>query len=244
MVSDLQMHSAGTPRDNLNVSQISPGRQLRGFFAVIEGVDGSGKTSAIAHVRTALHVNYPDLLLTREPGGTPEGNAVRGLVVSAGTLDWHPQAELLLMAAARAQHVAKVIRPALEAGRFVLCDRYVGSTIAYQGAGHGLDVCEINEIHKLSTGNLRPDLTVVLDVDPRVALQRSRARLTGSGVNEGRFEGLDIDFHQRVRNSFLAQAAADPEHYKVIDGHREPSEVWSELEEVLLSVLAKTGLNN
>ncbi|MDN3564368.1 dTMP kinase [Paeniroseomonas aquatica] len=238
MVSDLQITGEYPANYHGNVSKMHSHRVFPGFFAVVEGVDGSGKTSALAHLKKVLEVEYPDLILTREPGGTPEGNAIRGLVVSSGTLNWDPTAELLVMAAARAQHVAAVIRPALEAGRVVLCDRFVGSTIAYQGAGRGLDVNSIREIHKLTTGDLQPDLTLVLDVDPEVALKRSHARLSGSGVNEGRFEALELGFHQRVRESFLAQASANPERYAVIDGHRDVLEIWNDLNQILSSALA------
>ena len=241
MVSDLKGRSISHPKYHRSVSEVHRQSSSRGFFAVVEGVDGSGKTSALAHAKSTLLASHPDIILTREPGGTPEGNAIRGLVVSSSTFDWHPTAELLLMAAARAQHVAKLIRPALEAGRIVLCDRYVGSTIAYQGAGHGLDVQDIYEIHKRSTGNLQPDLTIILDVDPRVALLRSRARLSGNGVNEGRFESLDIEFHERVRQSFLDQAAADPSCHRVIDGHRDAVDVAKNLEQILLSALENIG---
>ncbi len=146
-------------------------------------------------------------MVTREPGGTPEGLALRALLLAGDAPDWDPTAELLLMMAARVQHVVRVIRPALAAGRVVLCDRFVGSTLAYQGAGRGLDSGLILELHRRAVG-LLPDFTVLLDVDPRVGLQRSGRRLAASGQNEGRFERLDLAFHTRVRQSFLTQAAS------------------------------------
>lgn len=188
----------------------------RGLFIALEGGDGSGKSGALAHLGAAL-AGEADLLLTREPGGTPEGQALRAMLLQRGRLDWEPQAELLLIAAARAQHVARVIRPALAAGRVVVTDRYVGSTLAYQGAGRGIPEADIRTLHALSTGDLWPDLTVILDVDPQVALHRGLARLQAEGSNEDRFEALGLAFQQRVRQGFLAQAAAAPARHAVID---------------------------
>ena len=172
------------------------------MFLVFEGGEGAGKTTAMAAVAARLGNRA---LVTREPGGTPEGLALRALLLAGDAPDWDPMAELLLMVAARVQHVTRVIRPALAAGRVVLCDRFVGSTLAYQGAGRGLDQAFILDLHRVAVG-LLPDLTILLDVDPRVGLLRSGRRLVASGQDEGRFEGLDLSFHERVRASFLAQA--------------------------------------
>lgn len=187
-----------------------------GAFIAIEGGDGSGKGTVIAALIPALQQAGFDVLATREPGGTPEGQALRQLLLPADA-SWDPWAELLLMAAARVQHVARVLRPAIAAGRIVVSDRFVGSTIAYQGAGRGLPVDAIMSLHGLTTGDFRPDLTVVLDVDPALGLRRSRARLTKSSTDEGLFEELDLAFHERVRASFLAQAAAGGGSYLVVD---------------------------
>jgi dTMP kinase len=181
---------------------------MAGAFIVLEGGDGTGKTSAAAHLAAALRDWPGGVVLTREPGGTPGGQAIRGLLLSAEGQEWEPAAELLLIAAARAQHVAQVIRPALAAGRVVVCDRYVGSTLAYQGAGRGLDLAAIRTIHALTTGDLWPDLTVLLDVDPARALARGVARLRAEKSGEDRFEALGLEFQRRVRQGFLDQAAA------------------------------------
>ncbi len=206
----------------------------RGVFVALEGGDGSGKTGALARLAEALCDLPGGLLTTREPGGTPEGQAIRGLLLARGTHDWEPQAELLLVAAARAQHVARVIRPALAAGRVVVSDRYVGSTLAYQGAGRGLDAAEILMLHKHSTGDLWPDLTVVLDVDPETALARGMARLRAEGSGEDRFESLGLAFQHRVRRSFLDQAAAAPLRHAVIDAGRPAAVVQAEVARVVL----------
>jgi dTMP kinase len=204
-------------------------------FVALEGGDGSGKSGALAHLGAVLGEGA---LLTREPGGTDEGQAIRGLLLARGGHDWEPQAELLLIAAARAQHVARVIRPALAAGRVVVCDRYVGSTLAYQGAGRGLAVEEIVMIHNHSTGGLWPDLTVVLDVDPAIALARGLARLRAEGSGEDRFEALGLEFQHRVRRSFLDQAAAAPQRHAVIDANRPITAVQADVAAVVLGFLA------
>ena len=175
----------------------------RGLFIAFEGGEGAGKTTAMHAVAASLG---GDTLLTREPGGTPEGLALRALLLSADGPPWDPAAELLLMVAARVQHVRRVIQPALDAGRIVLCDRFVGSTLAYQGAGRGISSALITDLHARAVGGLMPDLTVLLDVDPLVGLRRSASRLGAAGIDEARFEALDLAFHQRVRGAFLDQA--------------------------------------
>jgi len=168
-------------------------------------------------------------LFTREPGGTPEGLALRGMLLSSGGFIWDAGAELLLMTAARVQHVKRVIAPALAQGRVVVCDRFVGSTLAYQGAGRGLSEQVILDLHERFVGGLRPDLTVFLDVDPRVGLARSARRLGEAGVDEGRFEALDLAFHDRVRAAFLAQAADEPARSMVVDAARPLGEVTADV---------------
>ena len=180
------------------------------MFIVFEGGEGAGKTTAISALADALLARGRDVLLTREPGGTPEGLALRALLLAAGGPDWDPAAELLLMTAARVQHVRRVIQPALDAGRTVLCDRFIGSTLAYQGAGRHTPDAFIRDLHRHAVGGLQPNLTVLLDVDPHEGLQRSRRRLGLQHADEARFEALDMAFHERVRASFLAQASQSP----------------------------------
>ncbi len=165
-----------------------------GAFIVLEGGEGSGKTSVLAALSGSLGGTA---LFTREPGGTPEGLALRGMLLSSGGFTWDAGAELLLMTAARVQHVKRVIAPALAQGRVVVCDRFLGSTLAYQGAGRGLQLDVILDLHERFVGGLRPDLTIFLDVDPRVGLVRSARRLGEAGVDEGRFESLDLAFEPR-----------------------------------------------
>jgi len=209
-----------------------------GKFIVLDGIDGGGKTQALAYVRQKLESSDYPVVVTREPGGTEEGTALRQLLVEKDTHDWEPMAELLLMTAARVQHVARVIRPALEEGRVVLCDRFVGATIAYQGGGRGISTAKILQLHKIALDDIWPDLTVILDLDPATGLERSRARLSSSGSSETRFEDLDLSFHQRVRQSFLDQAAERPQSYTIIDADR-PSQIVQE--DVLQTVLKALG---
>ncbi len=203
----------------------------RGRFLVLEGGEGSGKTTALDIVGAALQDGGHDVMVTREPGGTPEGSALRTLLLAEDGPDWDAGAELLLLVAARVQHVRGVILPALAAGRTVLCDRFVGSTLAYQGAGRGLEPALILELHRRFACDLWPDLTILLDVDPAVGLARSARRLARARADEGRFEALDLEFHRRVRAAFLAAAALRPTI--VIDAGRSLDEVRSALVEAI-----------
>ena len=191
-----------------------------GRFIVFEGGDGAGKGSALSAVAEALGADGMEVLTTREPGGTPEGLELRGLLLSAAGSVWDQGSELLLMTAARVQHVKRVIRPALTAGKIVLCDRFVGSTLAYQGGGRGLPLALIRDLHRIFVDDLWPDLTVLMDVDAATGLGRSRQRLSSAKADEGRFEALDLDFHQRVRGVFLEEAEGSHEATMVIDANR------------------------
>ena len=171
----------------------------------------------MASVATALRDDGLDVVTTREPGGTPEGLQLRALLLAESGAVWEQEAELLLMVAARVQHVRRVIQPALAAGKQVICDRFVGSTLAYQGGGRGLPEGLIRDLHRQMVDDVWPDLTVLLDVDPRLGLERSRRRLVADAADEGRFEALALSFHDRVRQSFLAQAACAPKRSVVID---------------------------
>ena len=193
----------------------------RGWFVTLEGPDGSGKTTVARALAAALASAVPEVVLTREPGGTPLGEAVRAVLLdvepSGGAPD--PRAEALLFNAARAQLVADVIMPALDRGALVLSARYADSTAAYQGLGRGLDVRALRDVERFATRGLRPDLTILLDVPVEVGLARKRPDETT------RFEALDVEFHEQVRRAFLAFAAAEPERFAVIDATRDPAAV-------------------
>ncbi|MDP5280331.1 dTMP kinase [Sphingomonas sp. DG1-23] len=194
------------------------------FFAV-EGVDGSGKSGMVAGIVAHLADSGAPAIATREPGGTPQGEKIRSLLLSGADHAWDQQSELLMMTAARVEHVRRIILPTLERGISVVSDRYVGSTIAYQGAGRGMSESYIRHLHKEAVGDVWPDLVVILDLDPEIGLARSRQRLSAGAIDEGRFETLDLDFHRRIRQSFLDQAAKTPARHVVIDALGTPDEV-------------------
>ena len=182
------------------------------MFVTIEGIEGSGKSTLLAGLSERLRAAGCDVVATREPGGTPLGDAVRSIFLDPAVAI-EPLAESMLINAARAQHVARVIRPALEAGRIVLCDRFVDSTLAYQGYGRGLDLKLLRELCDIATRELRPDLTLLVDVAVDVSRARTRAR---SGSND-RLEAEDDAFHERVRRGYLELARGCANH-EVLDG--------------------------
>ncbi|RVT89105.1 dTMP kinase [Sphingomonas crocodyli] len=195
-----------------------------GFYA-IEGVDGCGKSGMVGYLVDLLRGRGQEVIATREPGGTPQGEAIRALILSGQDDAWDPHSELLLMTAARVEHVRRVITPALARGAAVVSDRYVGSTIAYQGAGRGMAEDLIRGLHRDVVGDVWPDLTIILDLDPEIGLARSRNRLSASAIDEGRFETLDLAFHRRIRQSFLDQATRDPARHIVVDASGTPDDV-------------------
>ncbi|MDI9408793.1 MAG: dTMP kinase [Candidatus Pacebacteria bacterium] len=183
-----------------------------GRLISFEGGDGAGKSTQIALLATWLREQGREVVQTREPGGTPEGEAVRNLLVS-GAKHWDGVAEALLVTAARRHHWRQVIEPAMKAGRFVLCDRFSDSTRAYQGAGRGVPRQVLDQLLELATGGVLPDLTIILDIDPQLGLRRAARRQD----SENRFEREAIEFHQRLRDEFLSIAAAEPVRCVVID---------------------------
>lgn len=194
-------------------------------FYAIEGVDGCGKTGVVKHLAEHLNRTGRPAIMTREPGGTPQGEKIRALILSGTDDAWDQHSELLLMTAARVEHVKRVILPALASGSSVVSDRYVGSTIAYQGAGRGMPEDFIRLLHRVAVGDVWPDLVIVLDLDPRIGLARSKVRLSASALDEGRFETLDLEFHRRIRQSYLDQASADPQRHVVVDATGDAEQV-------------------
>ncbi len=209
----------------------------RGQMIALEGVDGSGKSGASKFLAQALRDAGIDVLLTHEPGGTPEGASLRRILLAQNDLAWTPVAELLLMNASRRQHVERLVRPAIDAGRIVVCDRFVGSSLAYQGAGRGLSEELVLSLHKIAIDDFWPDLTIVLDLDPEIALARSRSRLDKTRTDEGRFESLDLDFHRRVRSSFLKQAKNKKQNYSVVDANQPIEQVQSNVASLVFNFI-------
>src|SRR6478735_1038409 len=180
-----------------------------GLFVCFEGGEGAGKSTQALRLRDRLREDGHVVVLTREPGDTPVGAEMRRIVLDPETGELADRTEALLYAADKAEHIHAVVGPALARGEVVITDRYVDSTLAYQGAGRSLDVDELEWVARWATEDLRPHLTVLLDLEPSAGLTRFEER--------DRIEGESLEFHQRVREAFLALAAADPEHYLVLD---------------------------
>lgn len=186
---------------------------MTGRFITLEGGEGAGKSTLLAGLREHFRDAGVDVLYTREPGGTPAGEAIRALVLDPAHRGIAAETELLLMFAARAQLVREVLRPALDAGRWVLCDRFTDASYAYQGGGRGIDGARIAELERIAAAGLKPDLTLLLDLP--VADGRARASQRGEGAD--RIEVERDDFFERVRGVYRARARAEPERFHVID---------------------------
>ena len=203
---------------------------MKGFFITVEGIEGSGKSTQIKLLARYLETGGRAVTLTREPGGTPIGDEVRKILLDPVHTALDPKAELLLYAASRAQHIREIILPALEAGRIVLCDRFSDATLAYQGYGRGLDRELIRSLDHVATGGLRPDLTLLLDIETANGLSRARGRNSSSGLDaEARFENEALSFHERVRKGYLLLAKEEPERFQVIDASLSPENVQAEI---------------
>ena len=195
------------------------------MFVSFEGVEGAGKTTQIARLAARLReAGRQDVLTTREPGDGPLGSELRRLALHPPMgMTVEPRAELLIMMADRAQHVGQVLRPHLDSGGIVLCDRYADSSVAYQGYGRGLDLAEIASLNAYATGGITPDLTFLLDLDPAIGLARQKERSV--------MEEEALPFHRRIRAGFLALAAAEPQRWRIVDSSRLPDvvqeDVWA-----------------
>lgn len=202
-----------------------------GRFLVLEGIEGSGKTTQLTYLEQELTALGHRPVLTREPGGTALGERLRGLLLDPDLPGMHADAELLLMFAARAQHLAEVIRPALEAGRWVVSDRFTDASYAYQGAGRGLGMQRIGVLEDWVQADLRPDLVILLDIDPAAGLERALQR-----GRRDRIEREALDFFARARDAYRARAEADPARYLVVDAADTPEGVR---ERILAGVRAR-----
>ncbi len=188
-------------------------------FITFEGIEGSGKTTQIALLAEHLQKQGRQVVRTREPGGCDIADQIRAILLDPRNSALESTPELLLYAAARAQHVSEVIRPALKAGQLVLCDRYIDATLSYQGHGRRLDISLIEELNRVAAGSTRPQLTVLIDLPVETGLSRALAReKEARDSSEGRFEREELDFHQRVRNGYLGLAAQEPDRFILVDG--------------------------
>ena len=204
------------------------------MFITLEGPEGSGKTCHIPELAAHLEAQGYQVVITREPGGTPIGDEIRDTLLKTGNTAMHPTTEILLFQASRAQHVEELIRPALAEGKIVLCDRFADSTMAYQGYGHQTNLEELRRIIHFATGGLEPDLTVLLDLDIEIGLKRRSA----DSENWNRLDAKEVAFHQRVRAGYLEMAAKQPHRWAIVDASKSLEEV---LAQVILAVDEKLG---
>ena len=204
---------------------------MKGRFITVEGIEGVGKTTNIDFILQYLRGMGKDVVVTREPGGTPLGEAIRGLLLDPQYTGMSPDCELQLMFAARAEHLARVILPAMTAGQWVLCDRFTDATWAYQGGGRGLDTGKIARLEELVQGDFRPDLTLLLDVPATLGLERA-----GKRGKLDRFEQETVEFFERVRQAYLDMARTQAERYRLIDASQPLEVVQQNLKTILGSL--------
>jgi dTMP kinase len=212
----------------------------RGKFITFEGLDGTGKSTQIEKLAKTLRARGIPVVVTREPGGTSTGENIRRVILDSSTSDLSPFAEMALMFASRAQHIREVIEPAMAEGKLVLCDRFTDSTEAYQGGGRKLGSAVVLELHRILCGDLRPDLTILLDSDVASSVARARRRnLSQTGRNgggrkdENRFEQENRMFFGRVRNAYLAIAKREPERVIIVDARGTPATTHTQILEVV-----------
>ncbi|NOQ52580.1 MAG: dTMP kinase [Desulfuromonadaceae bacterium] len=203
-------------------------------FITFEGIEGSGKTTQIRFLAKHLQQQGIEVLRTREPGGCPIADQIRGILLNPANAAMIPQTELLLYAAARAQHIEEIVQPALQSGRMVLCDRFTDATLAYQGAGRGLDPALIKRLNLLTAGGCHPDLTLLLDLPVEIGISRATHREEAQqDSSEGRFEREQLEFHQRIRRAYLSMAAAEPQRIRVIDAEQTPQQIAQQVAAII-----------
>ncbi|MCO5071310.1 MAG: dTMP kinase [Rhizobiaceae bacterium] len=208
-----------------------------GFFITFEGGEGAGKSTQIARLEKRLRARGYEVLVTREPGGSPGAEAVRAVLLSGAAEAFGPRMEAILFAAARADHVEQVIRPAIARGQLVLCDRFIDSSRVYQGVTGNLEAGFMRELERATVGDTMPDLTLVFDIDPKIGMQRAKVR---RGVETpDRFEKEELAVHQARRDAFLDIAAREPERCVIIDAEMDPDTVADDVADVVYTALAE-----
>jgi dTMP kinase len=205
----------------------------RARFLSFEGIEGCGKTTQIAILSELLNKRRIAHTITREPGGTAVGEGIRKLLLHSETIHLTSAAELLLFYASRSQNIAEKILPALDRGETVICDRFYHASLAYQGFGRGISIDIIDKLTDLVCGDHRPEITILLDIDPATGLKRARERNKLKAEDEGRFEMEDVVFYTKVRNGYLELANRDPKHIRVIAADRTIAEVHRDIMHVL-----------
>lgn len=202
---------------------------MAGLFITFEGGEGAGKTTQTRLLKDYFEERGFDVVVTREPGGVPEAEKIRNLLVQRDGGNWTPMAECLLFFAARQMHVETLIKPAIAAGKIVICDRFTDSTVAYQGYGHGFDLSVIRQVELLTLNGFKPDITFLLDISVKDGIGRSlkhNSVAVGAENTEDRFERLDLSFHERLREGFLTIAREDPERVKILNAMQPPDAVF------------------
>lgn len=210
-----------------------------GFFISLEGIEGCGKTTQLRLLADWLRGAGHEVLTTREPGGCPIADQIRAILLTPQSRALVPRAELLLYAAARAQHVDEVVKPALLGGKIVLCDRYTDATLAYQGGGRGLDQTLIAELNALASGGLSPQLTLLLDLPVELGLGRATHRNQSNADQEGRFEQESLEFHRRVQAAYRQLAKAEPERFCLVDASGSVAQVHERIVNGVKPILAR-----
>lgn len=203
------------------------------MFITFEGPEGSGKTTQIQRLGAYLRERGVECVVTKEPGGTPLADRIRAILLDPRETAMDRLTELLLYAASRRQHVVEVIRPALERGTTVLCDRFTDATLAYQGFGRLLELDRLRMLNDWVTDRRAPDLTLLFDIEEEVGLRRANSRNERTANNEGRFEAEDLRFHRRVREGYLSLALAEPKRFVTIDANGTVDEVFARMTEAL-----------
>ncbi len=210
-----------------------------GKFIALEGGEGAGKSTQARLLADALRARGIEIVITREPGGTPGAETIRNLLLGLDGEGWNPRAEALLFAAARSDHVERLIKPALSRGQWVICDRFLDSSRAYQGGGGGLSDADILDLHRIGSGGLLPDLTLLMELSPEVAGQRLAARDTGGSDRIG---GREAEYHARVAGAFAAFAEAEPARFVRVDSGVSREDTHAAIILALAPILAETGL--
>jgi dTMP kinase len=209
------------------------------MFITLEGIEGSGKSTQIVKLKTLLEQRGHTCLVTREPGATPIGKKIRALLLDSDSQGILPLTELLLYEADRAQHIQEIIRPALSVNTIVISDRYYDATTVYQGYARGFDLKQIEALHAMVVGSLKPDMTLILDLPVERGLERAWHRIENQKPDqrEDRFEKESLSFHEKVRQGYLTLAQREPERFHVIDAASGPDHVFQRVSDVVLTAL-------
>ena len=209
------------------------------MFITLEGIEGSGKTTQIGRLVKFLEDREIDCITTRQPGGTLIGENIRSILLDPANSALEPMTELLLYMADRSQHIYELIRPCLQAGKTVICDRYFDATVVYQGFARGLNIELIQQLHQILFDDLKPDVTLLLDLTPQVGLQRAWQQLNNgqrSGL-ESRFEAETVAFHEKVRAGYLELARLEPGRFRIIDAAQSQDQVFAAMRKIVSSIL-------